>query len=89
MESNVQNQLTDEYNRNGFISGIPVIDSQTAKVHRNALEEAEKTQGNLHYLAKIHTIFQSPGELAMLPVALDIVEQKLASGSHLLGIKPR
>lgn len=69
------NQLASDYQRDGYISGIPLLDPDTAKSHRNALENAEKDQGNLHYLAKVHTLFQSPYELATLPAALDIVEQ--------------
>ncbi len=70
-------KLASDYQRDGYITGIPLIDSKTAKSHRDALENAEKDQGNLHYLAKVHTIFRSPYELATLPAALDIVEQMI------------
>ena len=68
-------QLAQDYERDGYISGIPLLNPATARKHRDLLEEAEKSQGNLHYLAKVHTIFRSPLELATLPAALDIVEQ--------------
>ena len=75
MKSNNLTELAIDYERDGYISGIPLIDSATAKSHRDALETAEKDQGNLHYLAKVHTLFRSPYQLATLPAALDIVEQ--------------
>jgi len=68
-------QLAQDYDRDGYVSGIRLLEDTEAKKHRNALESAEQTQGKLHYKAKIHTIFQSPFELATLPSALDIVEQ--------------
>ena len=68
-------QLSVAYQRDGFITGVPVVDTPTARRHREALEKAEQHQGKLHYLAKVHTLFRSPYELATLPAALDIVEQ--------------
>ncbi len=68
-------KLEKQYQRDGFISGIPLLDAATAKQHRDKLEAAENTHGNMHYLPKVHTLFRSPLELAMLPSALDIVEQ--------------
>jgi len=68
-------QLVKDYERDGYVSGIRLLQDTDAKHHRDALESAEQTQGKLHYMAKIHTIFQSPFELATLPSALDIVEQ--------------
>ena len=69
------NNLADTYNRDGYISGVPIISTSDAKKHRDALEQAEAKQGGLHYLPKVHTIFRSPYQLATLPAALDIVEQ--------------
>ena len=68
-------QLSSQYERDGYITGIRIIDEPTARSHRTALENAEKDHRNLHYLAKVHTLFRSPHELATLPAALDIVEQ--------------
>ena len=50
--------LVENYKRDGYISGIRLLQESEAKTHRNALEHAESTQGDLHYLAKIHTIFK-------------------------------
>ena len=59
-------QLAQDYDRDGYVSGIRLLEDAEAKKHRNALESAEQTQGKLHYKAKIHTIFQSPFELCLL-----------------------
>jgi len=67
--------LAEHYNQNGYLSGIRLLDTESAGQHRQALEAAEQAQGKLHYLTKIHTLFRSPYELAVLPEALDIVEQ--------------
>lgn len=71
-------KLAATYNTDGYISGIKLLSTAQASKHRATLEHAEKTHGNLHYLAKVHTLFQSPYELATIPAALDIVE-------HLIG----
>lgn len=65
------------YERDGFISGIPLIDTAQAASHRKQLEDAEKQVGSLHYKSKVHTILRSPWELATLPAALDVAEQLL------------
>ena len=75
MSQDYSKQLATEYDRNGYVSGIKLLGDALAKSHRDALERAEQTRGSLHYLAKVHTIFRSPLELATLPAALDIVEQ--------------
>ncbi len=68
-------ELAHSYNENGYISGVRIISPEIAAAHRHQLETAEISQGTLHYKPKIHTIFQSPHELAILPNVLDIVEQ--------------
>ena len=75
MPQNNLKQLAEDYQRHGYASGVRLIDSAEAKKHRDALERAEQKRGSLHYLAKVHTIFRSPFELATLPSALDVVEQ--------------
>ena len=75
MQPGTLEQLSSDYDRDGFITGVPIIDAPTATLHREALENAERQQGQLHYLAKVHTLFRSPYELATHPAALDIVEQ--------------
>jgi len=68
-------QIADNYRCNGYISGIPIISDTTAKKHRDELERAEAQHGKIHYLAKVHTLFRSPYQLATNAFALDIVEQ--------------
>ncbi len=68
-------ELSKNYKTDGYVSGIPIISAQQAATHRQQLETAEQSRGNLHYLAKVHTLFRSPYELATLPIVLDIVEQ--------------
>lgn len=68
-------ELRKNYKTNGYVTGIPIISSHQATAHRQQLETAEQSHGNLHYLAKVHTLFRSPYELATLPNVLDIVEQ--------------
>ncbi len=68
-------QVTEQYNEDGYVSGIRIVDEELAKQHRGKLEAIESEQGSLHYLTKIHTLLPSPFELATLPQALDIVEQ--------------
>ena len=62
------------YNRDGFISPIRFFPAEAADVHRKIMETAETSIGNLHYQAKVHTILQSPYELASHNSILDVVE---------------
>ena len=79
-------QLSDEYSENGFITAVPVLSRESAAAHRQKLEQAEKTQNSLHYLAKVHTLFRSPYELATAPQALDIVEQLIGPNILLFNV---
>lgn len=67
--------LKSSYERDGYISGVPIISQDEAAEHRKRLEDAEAATGNLHYKPKIHTILTSPVELTTHPRVLDIVEQ--------------
>lgn len=69
--------LKQTYARNGFVSGVQIIDGDEASQHRKAMEDAEQNIGPLHYKSKVHTILKSPLELATLPHVLDIVESFL------------
>lgn len=69
------NQYKNFYNANGFLSGVKIIDADTAKKHRSEMEGAEAEHGSVHYKTKIHTLMTSPYELATLPQVLDLVEQ--------------
>lgn len=67
--------LTSDYERDGYISGIPILSNEEVAFHRHALEEAEdKLNTSLHYRSKIHTILTSPLALATRPQVLDLVE---------------
>jgi len=68
-------RLRDNYQRDGFVTGVDILHAGDALRHRTALESAEATFGPLHYEGKVHTILRSPLELATLPIVLDIVEQ--------------
>ena len=69
--------LRERYDRDGFVSAVEIIDSETALSHRQRLEDIESKTGPLHYKSKIHTMLTSPYELATLPRALDVVESLL------------
>lgn len=74
--------LRADYERDGFVSGVPLLDTAQAAAHRKQLEDAEQQVGSLHYKSKVHTILRSPLELATLPAALDVAEAIL--GPNLL-----
>ena len=67
-------QTLADYQRDGYITGVPIIDAETALDHRHQLEEVETRFGSLHYKDKVHTAIHSPYELATLPAVLDVVE---------------
>ena len=48
-------KLADQYQKNGFVSGIQIISMREAWAHRNRLEQAENQVGALHYKSKVHT----------------------------------
>ena len=66
--------LAERYDKDGYISGVPLLSTDEALSHRKALEEAEAQIGPLHYVSKVHTIHTSPWQLATLPSVLDIVQ---------------
>ncbi|MYE81218.1 MAG: phytanoyl-CoA dioxygenase family protein [Gammaproteobacteria bacterium] len=61
------------FERDGFLSAVPILTAAEATDHRLRLERAEACFGPLHYQAKVHTILTSPLELATHPRALDTV----------------
>jgi len=65
---------SQQYQRDGFLSGIDILSSASALRHRQALESAESKVGSLHYKTKVHTILRSAYELSIDPGLLDIVE---------------
>ena len=72
--------LVSDYNRDGFVSGVPILDRKEAAHHRKAVEGAEEQLGeSLHYRFKAHTVLTSPYQLAIKPDVLDIVEAMIGS----------
>jgi ectoine hydroxylase-related dioxygenase (phytanoyl-CoA dioxygenase family) len=65
---------SQQYARDGFLSGIDILSPASALQHRQALENAESKVGSLHYKTKVHTILKSAYDLAVDPGLLDIVE---------------
>ena len=68
-------QIKSDYERDGYASGIEFLTEEEALHHRQKLETAETSFGNMHYKSKIHTLLTSPLELATMPSVLDVVEQ--------------
>lgn len=66
--------LSETYSRDGYISGVPILDAAEATRHRRALEDAEAAHGPMHYKAKMHTVLRSPLEVVTHPSVLDVVE---------------
>jgi ectoine hydroxylase-related dioxygenase (phytanoyl-CoA dioxygenase family) len=71
----VQMNYRDQYQQQGYLAPIDVLDVTTAASHRQQLEQAERKIGPLHYLSKIHTVLTSPARLAAHPAVPDLVEQ--------------
>ena len=67
-------QLARDYDRDGYISGVPILSGDETARHRKALEDLEAIEGKLHYKAKLHTVMTSPYEMATHPKVLDAVE---------------
>jgi ectoine hydroxylase-related dioxygenase (phytanoyl-CoA dioxygenase family) len=65
---------SQQYARDGFLSGIDILSSASALRHRQALENAESKVGSLHYKTKVHTILRSAYDLSINPSLLDFVE---------------
>ncbi|MDJ0612560.1 MAG: phytanoyl-CoA dioxygenase family protein [Rhizobiaceae bacterium] len=70
-------KIKSDYERDGYVSGIELLNQSEANTHRERLERAETDFGNMHYKSKIHTLLTSPLELATMPAMLDIVEQMI------------
>lgn len=70
-------KIKSDYERDGYVSGVQLLDKEQAIHHRKKLEDAEARFDNMHYKSKIHTLLTSPLELATMPSVLDIVEQMI------------
>lgn len=66
-----------DYERDGYVSAVPILSADKAASHRKRLEDAEAQMGSLHYKSKAHTILTSPFELATYPKVLDLVERMI------------
>lgn len=67
--------IKQNYERDGYVSGIEILSEKEAAGHRKAMEDTEAKIGPVHYKNKIHTILRSPLELTTHPRVLDVVEQ--------------
>jgi len=65
----------EQYDAQGYLAGIDVINATEVADHRSQLERAEQKIGSIHYLSKVHTILSSAAKLASHPRILNIVEQ--------------
>jgi len=79
--------LGEDYRRDGFVGGVPVLTPAEAGRHRARFEQAEAAYGApLHYVSKVHTILTSPLELATAPAVLDAVEALIGPDILLLDV---
>ena len=62
------------FKRDGFLVGVPILDSEETAGHRARMAASEASFGALHYQAKVYTILRSPLELATNPRVLDVVK---------------
>lgn len=67
----------ETYRRDGFLSPVPILSQAEAAEFRSDLERAEADHGTLHYLPKIHTIYEPAARLATDKRVLDVVETVL------------
>lgn len=67
-------KLAADYDRDGYVTGVPLLTPEAAARHRAYLEALEAKEGGLHYKAKLHTVMTSPLEMATDPRVLDVVE---------------
>lgn len=69
--------LADAYQRDGFVSPVPLQSPAEAEAHRAKLEAVEAEHGPMHYKPKVHTILDFAAEAVTHPAVLDAVEQIL------------
>ena len=61
----VDTHVLDDYQRDGFVSGLPILTPDETTIHRQHPERAENVFGSsLHYVNKVHMALKSPLELA-------------------------
>jgi hypothetical protein len=66
--------LAGEYERNGFVTGIPVLTPQEAAGYRAQMEAVEAEYGPLHYKSKMHTLLDFTAQIVTSQNVLDQVE---------------
>ena len=71
------NRIISDYDRDGYVGGVPILTAEETADHRKRLEDAEAKAGPMHYQSNVHTILTSAAELATHPRVLDIVEQMI------------
>lgn len=69
--------LATAYQRDGFVSPVPILSSEVAAGYRAEMEAVESEHGPLHYISKIHTLLDFTADIATQPAVLDAVEATL------------
>ena len=78
MESTiVSSNLASAWQRDGFVSPLPILTQEEAADHRRRFEAVEAEHGSLHYMSKMHTVLDFAAALATDPRVLDAVEAML------------
>ncbi|MGX9355362.1 phytanoyl-CoA dioxygenase family protein [Roseobacteraceae bacterium S113] len=65
---------SEEYNRLGYLSPVPVLSPQEVASARAKLEAVEAAHGPMHYKAKMHTVLPWVWDIVTHPNILDAVE---------------
>jgi chlorinating enzyme len=66
--------LSEAYERDGFVSGVPLLSPEQAVAYRARMEAVEREHGALHYQSKMHTLLDFTAEVAVNDRVLDAVE---------------
>ncbi len=70
-------QTRQDYERDGYVTGLPLLTREQALAYRRAMEAVEAEHGALHYLSKMHTLLDFTAEIATNERVLDAVEAML------------
>jgi len=86
-------KIKSDYERDGYVSGVQLLDKKQAIHHRKKLEDAEARFDNMHYKSKIHTLLTSPSHddqvtlwLALSPATAESGCMRMIPGSHKNGV---
>lgn len=69
-----RNDIASSYNRDGFVSALPLLSVDDAISARRKMEQVEAEYGALHYLSKVHTLMDFVADIATAEPVLDVVE---------------